>query len=92
MVVFEKVSVFAFRSLTQPCTVLGWGSNLPLLLALSATLAAQLAAVYWAPMQVLLRTEALALEHWALIGAFAAPLIVVPEVFKAVRSRAQRAK
>ena len=91
MVVFEKVSVFAFRSLTQPCTVLGWGSNLPLLLALSATLAAQLAAVYWAPMQVLLRTEALALEHWALIGAFAAPLIVVPEVFKALRSRAQRA-
>ncbi|MHA3978308.1 cation-translocating P-type ATPase [Halovulum sp. GXIMD14794] len=87
LVVFEKISVFAFRSHDQPCSRIGWFSNPLLLAALSATLAAQLAAVYWPPMQKLLRTVPLGAEQWLLIGALALPLLVVPEAIKMLRSK-----
>ncbi|MFO8127353.1 cation-translocating P-type ATPase [Yoonia sp.] len=82
MVVFEKSSVFAFRSLRAPCSRIGWFSNPFLLLALAATLGAQVAAVYWEPLQVLLKTTGLAVAEWQMIGLFALPLIIVPELFK----------
>ena len=84
MIVFEKMSVFAFRSLRQPCTQIGWLSNPFLIVTLTATLLAQVAAVYWAPLQVLLHTAPLAAEHWLTIGLFALPLIVIPELIKTV--------
>ncbi|MGB5864595.1 MAG: cation-transporting P-type ATPase, partial [Sulfitobacter sp.] len=56
MVVFEKVSVFAFRSLRLPGSRIGWLSNPFLLLALGVTLGAQVLAVYWGPLQVMLHT------------------------------------
>ncbi len=86
MVVFEKVSVFAFRSLTNPCWKIGWFSNPLLVGAFSATLCLQAAAVYWEPMQLLLRTVPIGLEHWGLIALLAAPLVILPEVVKTVRS------
>ncbi len=82
MVVFEKVSVFAFRSLSLPCLALGWFSNRALLLALAATFGAQIAAVYWSPLQTLLHTQALGLAHWGVIALLALPLVIVPEIFK----------
>jgi Ca2+-transporting ATPase len=91
MIVFEKVSVFAFRSLHLPCTRIGWFSNPLLLAALAVTLSAQLAAIYFPPMQTLLQTEALGWHEWGLIAALALPLIVVPEAVKAVLSRRRRA-
>ncbi|MYM57223.1 cation-translocating P-type ATPase [Thalassovita mangrovi] len=85
MVMFEKVSVFAFRSFTQPCWRLGWFSNPKLIVALVLMVCAQLAAVYWPPLQTLLRTAPLGWEHWQMIGLLCLPLILVPEVIKTLR-------
>ena len=85
MVMFEKSSVFAFRSFKQPCWRLGWFSNPKLILALVLMVAAQIAAVYWTPLQTLLRTAPLHREHWEMIGLLALPLIVVPEMIKSLR-------
>ncbi|MGG7645068.1 cation-translocating P-type ATPase [Rhodovulum sp. YNF3179] len=82
MVVFEKVSVFAFRSFTQPCWRIGWTSNPVLIAAFLAMLGVQAAAVYWAPLQLLLSTAPLAAGHWLAIAALALPLVVVPEILK----------
>lgn len=89
MVVFEKFSVFAFRSLRAPCTRIGWTSNPFLLLALAATLGAQVAAVYWPPLQALLQTTGLGLAEWQMIGLFTLPLVVIPEVVKFILYRRQ---
>ncbi|PTX53820.1 Ca2+-transporting ATPase [Litoreibacter ponti] len=85
MVVFEKVSVFAFRSLHLTCWRIGWFSNPFLLGALVVTLGAQVLAVYWPPLQVLLHTVPIGLNEWMFIGAFALPILVAPEVLKALR-------
>ena len=82
MVVFEKFSVFAFRSLTQPCWRIGWFSNPFLLAALGASLVAQVLAVYWPPLQTLLQTTALDAEIWGTILILALPLVIIPEVIK----------
>ena len=82
MVAFEMASVFAFRSFHHSCTRIGWLSNPMLIGALVLMAGAQLAAVYWAPLQLLLRTEALGWAHWQVIGLLSLPLIVVPELIK----------
>lgn len=82
MVVFEKISVFAFRSLQQTCSSIGWLSNKLLWVALVVTLSLQVAAVYWSPLQILLHTTAIGLEQWLLIAVAALPLLIVPEVLK----------
>lgn len=84
MVVFEKVSVFAFRSLKNPCLKIGWLSNPLLLGALAATLSAQMLAVYWPPLQSLLHTVPLGYDHWVVIGLMALPLLIVPEIIKSI--------
>ncbi|MEM7545393.1 MAG: HAD-IC family P-type ATPase [Pseudomonadota bacterium] len=85
MVVFEKISVFAFRSLNLPNARIGWFSNPFLWLALIITMGMQVAAVYWPPLQLLLHTTAIGTDQWLLIGALAAPLLIVPEIVKGVR-------
>jgi len=82
MVVFEKMSVFAFRSLHLACWKIGWLSNPLLLLALALTLSAQLAAIYWPPLQALLHTVPLGPDEWLMIGAFTLPILIVPELAK----------
>lgn len=82
MVVFEKVSVFAFRSLRHPGWRIGWFSNPFLLAALVVTLGAQMLAVYWAPLQVMLRTVPLGADEWIWIGVFALPIVILPEAVK----------
>ena len=89
MIVFEKFSVFAFRSLRHPCSRLGWFSNPGLLVAVALMLSVQLAAVYWPPLQILLHTVPLSLDHWITIGVLAMPLIVIPELFKLIRPYAR---
>lgn len=92
MVVFEKASVFAFRSFSQPCIKIGLASNPLLLVALVSMIAAQLAAVYWPVLQTLLHTEALGLSQWGAIVLLVLPLIIVPEMIKYVRGRAKAAQ
>ncbi len=82
MVIFEKASVFAFRSLRSPCWQIGWLSNRTLIAALFVTIGAQVVAVYWAPLQVLLHTVPLDAAHWIMIALLALPLIIVPELVK----------
>ncbi|MBY6201305.1 HAD-IC family P-type ATPase [Maritalea mobilis] len=84
MVLFEKTSVFAFRSLRTPCWRLGWTSNPALWMAFSAMVLAQIAAVYWPPIQTLLHTAPLSLDHWGSILVLAVPLLVVPELVKSL--------
>jgi Ca2+-transporting ATPase len=86
MVVFEKTSVFAFRSLRTPGWKLGYLSNPALLIAFAAMMALQVAAVYWPPLQLMLQTVPLGWSEWSMIAAFAVPLVVVPEVWKSLRA------
>ncbi|AHD03703.1 cation-translocating P-type ATPase [Leisingera methylohalidivorans] len=90
MVLFEKASVFAFRSLHLPCWRIGFFSNLFLLAALAVTIGAQVAAVYWPPLQVLLHTVPLQAEQWGLIGLLVLPVLLVPEGLKTLRYLATR--
>ncbi len=90
MVVFEKVSVFAFRSLHLTNWRIGWLSNPLLLAALAVTLGAQALAVYWPPLQVLLHTVPIGIDEWTYIGLFALPIIVVPELIKGLVPLFQR--
>lgn len=85
MVVFEKISVFAFRSLHAPCWKIGWFSNPLLLVALAVSFSAQLAALYWPPMQTLLHTVPIGKTEWLMIGALALPLLILPELIKTLR-------
>ncbi len=85
MVLFEKVSVFAFRSFHHTNFRIGWLSNPLLITALFAMIGLQLAAIYWPPMQLLLKTAPLGWAHWQLIALAALPLLVVPEILKALR-------
>ncbi len=90
MVVFEKFSVFAFRSLRLTGRQIGWFSNPFLLVALAVTLGAQVLAVYWPPLQLMLRTVPIGLAEWQLIALFAIPVIVVPELIKSFLPAASR--
>ncbi|WP_323770772.1 HAD-IC family P-type ATPase [Antarctobacter sp.] len=90
MVLFEKVSVFAFRSFRLPLFRIGFFSNRPLLIAFAAMMGAQVAAVYWPPLQNLLHTVPLSLEQLQVLGLLALPLIVVPEVLKFARGSRTR--
>jgi Ca2+-transporting ATPase len=85
MVVFEKLSVFAFRSLHLSSWRLGWFSNPFLLIALTVTFGAQVLAVYWPPLQVLLHTVSIGADEWILIALFALPILIVPDLCKAFR-------
>ncbi|SEW26528.1 Ca2+-transporting ATPase [Cognatiyoonia koreensis] len=85
MVIFEKMSVFAFRSLTLPVWRIGCFSNPFLLGALCLMIGAQLLAVYWPPLQTMLHTVPIGPDQWVMIALFALPLIIVPEVVKTVR-------
>ncbi|NNE86573.1 MAG: cation-transporting P-type ATPase [Silicimonas sp.] len=84
MVVFEKVSVFAFRSLRLPGWRIGWLSNKVLLIALAATLGAQMLAIYWPPLQVLLHTASIGWAEWQWILLLALPILVIPELIKSL--------
>ena len=86
MVVFEKVSVFAFRSFRMPQSRIGFLSNPALIVAFSAMLALQFLALYWPPLQALLHTVPLPVESLGLIALCALPLFVVPELVKVLRS------
>ena len=90
MVVFEKVSVFAFRSLRLSNFRVGWFSNPFLLIALVVTIGAQMMAVYWPPLQVLLRTVPIGVAEWQWIGLFALPILIVPEILKMIWPNVQR--
>jgi Ca2+-transporting ATPase len=87
MVVLEQVNLFNHRALRAPLTSVGWWSNPWLLVALAATIALQLAALYLPALQRVLHTTALGWEEWAVLLLVALPLFVVPETWKRLRWR-----
>jgi len=88
LVVFELVAVLAFRSFRHPLPRLGLLSNPILLATLALGFLTQLAAVYWPPLQAILDTVPLDAGHWLRIALLALPLLVVPEIAKALRAPA----
>ncbi len=86
MIFLEKFSVFAFRSLTLPTAKIGYFSNPWLYLALTVTLGAQIAAVYWPPLQAILHTSALPRDIWLTIFLVTLPVVLVPETIKLLRN------
>lgn len=87
MIFLEKFSVFAFRSLTLPWSKIGFFSNPWLLAALALTLGAQVAAVYWPPLQTVLRTIAFEPQTWIMVALLVAPVVIVPELVKRLWTR-----
>lgn len=87
MIFLEKCSVFAFRSLSLPTVNIGFFSNPWLHVAVILTLAAQVLAVYWPPLQRILHTEALDIDTWLMITLLVVPVLIVPEIVKIIRHR-----
>lgn len=86
LIVFEKTNVLNFRSLDRPLAVIGLFSNPWLLLAIAASIALQLGAVYWPPLQLVLHSVPLDWPAWQRILLLAAPIVLVPEAIKTVRT------
>jgi Ca2+-transporting ATPase len=87
IVIIEKANVFNFRSLRQPIAHIGFFTNPALLLAWTATIGLQVAAVYLPPLQQALHTVPLGWNDWAIIAAVAAPIFCIVEAVKWRRSR-----
>jgi Ca2+-transporting ATPase len=87
LVILEKVNVFNFRSLSEPLGAIGYASNRALLVAWTAMVGLQIAAVYVPFLQRVLHTLPLSWRDWAVIILFALPVVVVPELVKWLRWR-----
>lgn len=87
MVIFEKLSVFAFRSLRLPGHRIGWFSNPLLFAALALMICAQIAAVYWPVLQAMLHTVPIGWKEWQLIMLLSLPIVIVPEILKMIGAK-----
>ncbi|MDX2344843.1 MAG: HAD-IC family P-type ATPase [Acidimicrobiia bacterium] len=87
IVIIEKVNVFNFRSLRRPLAQIGFFSNPVLLVAWAGTVGLQVAAVYLPPLQNVLHTVPLTWTDWLVIAAVAAPILLIGETVKWLRSR-----
>jgi Ca2+-transporting ATPase len=87
IVIIEKVNVFNFRSLRRPIAQIGFFSNPVLLVAWAGTVGLQVAAVYLPPLQTVLHTVPLSPTDWLAIGAVAAPILLIGEAAKWLRTR-----
>ena len=82
IIVFEKMNVFNFRARYAPLSTIGLFSNPWVLLAWSATVLLQVAAVYLPFLQDALHTVPLGWTDWALIFGLAIPILAVSELYK----------
>jgi Ca2+-transporting ATPase len=90
LVIMQKMNVFNFRSMRDPLGAVGFFTNPWLLLAVLATFALQLAAVYVPILQVALQTVPLGWGWWGLILLVAAPVFLIPEAVKGLNRLRQR--
>ena len=82
IIMIEKMNVLNFRSTQTPLSKLGWFTNPWVLIAIAATIALQIAAVYTPVLQHALHTVPLRIADWCLIIAVAFPIFIVPEAIK----------
>lgn len=91
IIVFEKINVFNFRSMTHPLHRIGWFQNPYLIGALLLNISLQVLAVYAPPLQHLLQTAPLPFTDWIMILAMGAPLLLLGELYKMILIRYLRA-
>ncbi len=91
MVAMANVRVLNFRSFSKPLHKIGWLSNKWLLVAVASMLMLQALAVYTPFMQRVLGTAPLGWTEWALIVAFALPMLLVTEIYKTIKLNNQAA-
>jgi Ca2+-transporting ATPase len=89
IIVIEKINVLNFRSLRSPLATIGLFSNPWVLLAITATIGLQVAAVYLPLLQGALHTVPLRASDWLLVVAVAIPIFIVPEFVKYLRGRSR---
>jgi P-type Ca2+ transporter type 2C len=87
IVMTAQVMALSFRSLHSPLTSIGWFSNPWILGAILVTTAMQAAALYTPVLQRILHTAPLSGQDLLVIGAVVLPLLVVPEIWKALQQR-----
>jgi Ca2+-transporting ATPase len=90
LIVFEKINVLNFRSLDRPLALIGLFSNPWLLAAITTSIVLQLGAVYWPPLQLVLHSVPLDGSAWQRILLLAAPIVLVPEAIKIMRTLFER--
>lgn len=84
IIVIEKVNVLNFRSLSSPIFTIGFWSNPWVLIAVTATISLQIAAVYVPYLQVVLHTVPLRLVDWGVVVLTAIPIFLVVESIKTI--------
>ncbi|HUX87246.1 MAG TPA: HAD-IC family P-type ATPase, partial [Chloroflexota bacterium] len=87
MVLFQNVHLFSSRSFTRSVFATNVLSNPFLILSAVSALALQTLAVYWPPLEELLRTVPLSLKTWLVILTVALTVLLVVEIDKAIRRR-----
>lgn len=87
IILIEKANVFNFRSSSVPLYKLGLLSNPWLLVAVGVSVGLQAAAVYTPVLQNALNTVPLRMLDWLILLLIAAPIFVLPECFKWLRTR-----
>lgn len=90
MVLFQNFYVLSSRSFTASVFRISPLGNRLLLAAVVAALGLQVLAVYWPPLQFILRTEPLSLQDWLAIVPVASSVLILVEIEKAVRRYRQR--
>ena len=87
VVVLSNLCVLNFRSFAKPLSVVGFVSNPWMIGAVAGMMLLQAGAIYMPVMQEVLGTVPLAGEDWLIIVAASMPMIVIPEIVKAIRYR-----
>jgi Ca2+-transporting ATPase len=85
MVFYQLFNVFNARSETRSAFRMNPLSNPFLFFSIVASAVAQIALIYWEPLQFLFRTTPLGLTDWAVIIPVAFTVIIATEIDKAIR-------
>ncbi|MDI7275033.1 MAG: HAD-IC family P-type ATPase [Anaerolineae bacterium] len=85
MVLFQNFHVFNSRSFTRSALRMDPFSNRVLFASIVGALGLQVLAIYWGPLQFVLRTEPLTLQEWLTVIPVAASALVAVEIEKAIR-------
>jgi len=82
LAVFQWFNAWNVRSETRSLFLMNPFSNIPLVFATIASILLQVAAVYWGPLQTILRTVPLTLNDWGIIILISLSVILFDEVRK----------
>jgi Ca2+-transporting ATPase len=82
LITFELFNALNSRSLEQSIFRTGFFTNKRLLLALSGSIIAMMLAIYWEPMQAVLKTAPLGFDAWIRILLVSSTVVVAAEIMK----------